>query len=540
MSLDNPVIVEATSNTVTVVLNPTLSQIAVVQPQVGSTVVRDNVVRGPEGPSGPSGALSPWTIKTANYTAVDGDRIVADTSNGSFTITLPSSPIGGAYVQFTDGASWSNNNLTVARNGSTIEGYSQDLLLNISGVTVECIYNSSQNTWEVTATLGPRGPQGPTGPSVTGPQGPTGPTGPASTDPGPQGPQGPTGPTGPTGDIGPQGPAGFSGVAGPQGPTGPSGPEGSFGGITLEYTFDTNTANTDPGVGQLKFNQTNLQLANQLYISEFADGGIDVTNFLQTIDDSTSPIKGHFKVTSRSNVEAFILYTISSTVHPGIYSIVNCSYVSGDTDLSGILFTENQNVLVTFARTGDIGAPGPQGPTGPTGNSVFVTANSAESITSNTINFVNTATITVETSNNSGIVNVAFTSVGGSGSSLQQLNVKQVFESTNALTNATGTITHDCINGHIFVHSTPSANFTANFTNAEVVSNNATAFTLVINQGATAYVPTAVQIANNAQTVNWQGGTQPAGNPNKKDVVTFSVINNNGTWITLGQLTSYG
>jgi len=345
MSLDNPTVVQATSNTVTVVLNPSLSQIAVVQPQVGSTVVRDNVVRGPEGPSGPSGALSPWTIKTANYTAVDGDRIVADTSNGSFTITLPSSPIGGAYVQLTDGKTWSSNNLTVARNGSTIEGFSQDLLLNISGVTVECIYNSSQGTWEVTATLGPRGPQGPTGPSVTGPQGPTG----------PQGAQGF------------QGPPGFTGNAGPQGPSGPSGPEGSFGGITLEYTFDTNTANTDPGVGQLKFNQTNLQLANQMYISEFADGGIDVTSFLQTIDDSTSPIKGHFKVTSRSNVEAFLLYTISSTVHPGVYSIVNCSYVSGDTNLSGILFTENQNVLITFARTGDIGAPGPQGPQGPSG-----------------------------------------------------------------------------------------------------------------------------------------------------------------------------
>ena len=363
MSLDNPTVVQATSNTVTVVLNPSLSQIAVVQPQVGSTVVRDNVVRGPAGPAGPSGALNPWTIKTANYTAVDGDRIVADTSNGTFTITLPASPVGGAYVQLTDGKSWSANNLTVARNGSTIEGYSQDLLLNISGVTVECIYNSSQSTWEITATLGPRGPQGPTGPT------------------GPQGPQGPQGLTGV------QGPPGFTGNAGPQGPQGPSGPEGSFGGITLEYTFDTNTANTDPGVGQLKFNQTNLQLANQLYISEFADGGIDVTTFLTTIDDSTSPIKGHFKVTARSNVEAFLLFTISGASHPGIYSVVDCSYVSGDTNLSGTLFTENQNVLITFARTGDIGAAGPAGPQGPQGpNGVIWVSTPASNVSVGNIN----------------------------------------------------------------------------------------------------------------------------------------------------------
>jgi hypothetical protein len=165
MSLDNPVIVEATSNTVTVVLNPTLSQIAVVQPQTGSTIVRDSVIRGPEGPTGPSGALSPWVVKVANYTAVDGERIIADTSNGTFTITLPANPVGGAYVQLTDGGSWANVNLLVARNGSTIEGRNDDLLLDVAGVTVECIYNDApgKDTWEVTATLGAAGPTGPAG-----------------------------------------------------------------------------------------------------------------------------------------------------------------------------------------------------------------------------------------------------------------------------------------------------------------------------------------------------------------------------------------
>jgi hypothetical protein len=124
--------------------------------------------------------------------------------------------------------------------------------------------------------------------------------------------------------------------------------------------------------------------------------------------------------------------------------------------------------------------------------------------------------------------------------SLNALNVKQVFESTNALSSATGTVTHNCAVGHIFVHSSISANFTANFTNVTIPANNATSFTLVLNQGGTAYVPTAVQIGGQAQTVVWQGGTQPAGSANKKDVVSFSVVNNAGTWITLGQLTTFG
>jgi len=323
MSLENPTIVQATSNTVTVVLNPTLNQIAVVQPQNATAVVRDSVIRGPEGPSGPQGnagpqgpaGLNPWLIKSANYTAVNKDRIIANTlAVGTFTITLPYPPANGDYVQITDGGDFSANNLNIDPGAAIIEGFSGVMYIPLKGITTELIYTGTQ--WDVTSTTGARGPQG-----VIGPQGP-------------QGPQGPT---------------------------------------------DTNTANTDPGVGQLKFNQTNLQLANQLYISEFADGGIDVTTFLTTIDDSTSPIKGHFKVTARSNVEAFLLFTISGASHPGIYSVVNCAYVSGDTNQSGILFTENQNVLITFARTGDIGAAGaagPQGPQGPTGaNGVQIYAN---------------------------------------------------------------------------------------------------------------------------------------------------------------------
>jgi hypothetical protein len=198
----------------------------------------------------------------------------------------------------------------------------------------------------------------------SGPQGPQGPQG-AAGSAGPQGPQGPAGSNGDTGPQGPQGPQGAQGVAGPQGPVGPVGPAGSFGGITVDYTFDSNTGNTDPGTGRLKFNNNNLNLANKLYIDEADDSAVDITNLLTTIDDSTSTIKGHFKVSLKANVEAFALFTISSASHPGIYSIVNCSYVSGGVTS----FNNNDDVLITFARTGDLGDTGPQGPTGPTGPS---------------------------------------------------------------------------------------------------------------------------------------------------------------------------
>ena len=221
------------------------------------------------------------------------------------------------------------------------------------------------------ADTGPQGPQGPQGPAgaqgIAGNIGPTGPSGVA----GEIGPQGPQGPQGIPGDLGPQGPSGPSGAAvvGPQGPTGPSGPAGSFGGVTLDYTFDSNTGNSDPGTGRLKFNNTVLSSATQLYISENDDSSVDVTALLQTIDDSTSTIKGHFKISEKSNIESFAIFTIGSASHPGIYSIVNCAYVSSTANMAGQVFQNGDDVLITFARTGDLGDTGPQGPTGPEGPS---------------------------------------------------------------------------------------------------------------------------------------------------------------------------
>jgi hypothetical protein len=108
---------------------------------------------GPIGSTGPAGAGSSWSRKTANYTAVTGDAIIADTSGGVFTITLPATPATGNSVQFADGADWSVNNLTVARNGSTIEGSAANFDLDIKGITVTFLYDGT--TWEVFASVGP-------------------------------------------------------------------------------------------------------------------------------------------------------------------------------------------------------------------------------------------------------------------------------------------------------------------------------------------------------------------------------------------------
>lgn len=117
---------------------------------VGSSVSATNV--GNDVTVTITGGGSSWSRKTANYTAVNGDQIIADTSGGAWTLTLPASPSTGNSVTIFDGANFEVTNLTVARNGSTIEGVSDDVLLTIGGTSYTFIYDGT--TWEVVAAVG--------------------------------------------------------------------------------------------------------------------------------------------------------------------------------------------------------------------------------------------------------------------------------------------------------------------------------------------------------------------------------------------------
>jgi len=120
--------------------------------------------QGPQGAIGPTGPLTPWQSKTANYTAVTKDYIVANTVGGAWTLTLPASPSSGDFVVIADVGNWATTNLAVARNGSTIEGVVDNIDLDIANAIVTFLYDS--NTWQVFSSIGPIGPQGPQG--VTG------------------------------------------------------------------------------------------------------------------------------------------------------------------------------------------------------------------------------------------------------------------------------------------------------------------------------------------------------------------------------------
>jgi hypothetical protein len=103
-----------------------------------------------------AGGIKYTSVKTANYTAAANDGVQTNTSGGVFTVTLPATPAVGDQVIVTDSSgSWATNNLTVGRNGSTIEGAAEDLICNISSVSVQFVYSGT--TWDVFAQVGSAG-----------------------------------------------------------------------------------------------------------------------------------------------------------------------------------------------------------------------------------------------------------------------------------------------------------------------------------------------------------------------------------------------
>lgn len=94
--------------------------------------------------------LNAWQTQTANYTAVAGDRINANTTSAAFTITLPATPTDYTEVTLADHAgTWKTNNLTVARNGSNINGLSEDLVCDVSEKQILLRYEGATTGWRI-------------------------------------------------------------------------------------------------------------------------------------------------------------------------------------------------------------------------------------------------------------------------------------------------------------------------------------------------------------------------------------------------------
>jgi len=102
------------------------------------------------------------------------------------------------------------------------------------------------------------------------------------------------------------------------------------------------------------------------------------------------------------------------------------------------------------------------------------------------------------------------------------------------------TVTFDTSTRSTMYINNPPANFTLNFTNVATTDQRVSAYNVVISQSGTPYSASSVQVNSTASSVKWSNAVVPAGTANRHDIYGFSLIRSGSTWVTLGQLSSFG
>ena len=88
------------------------------------------------------------TKKTANFTAANGEGYFVDSSSSAITVTLPASPSAGNIVSISDyNGSATTNAITIARNGSNINGDASDINITKGDSAITFVYVDATVGW---------------------------------------------------------------------------------------------------------------------------------------------------------------------------------------------------------------------------------------------------------------------------------------------------------------------------------------------------------------------------------------------------------
>ena len=119
----------------------------------GATITNNGTQTG----FGRTGAVN-WqtTVKTGDFTATSTEGYFINTAGGAVTVTLPGSPSAGAIVGISDyNSSSKTNDITIARNGSNINGAALNLKLTKANSAVQLVYVDATTGWQNITTANP-------------------------------------------------------------------------------------------------------------------------------------------------------------------------------------------------------------------------------------------------------------------------------------------------------------------------------------------------------------------------------------------------
>lgn len=142
---------------------------------------------------------------------------------------------------------------------------------------------------------------------------------------------------------------GDTGTTGTTGSTGATGPV-----IAPKFTFSTTTTDSDPGAGNLRFNNATIGSVTSLFFDNLDALGNSATAWLDTFDDSTnSALRGTLTFVNVNSPLDVIIFNVTGAVTDGTgYRKVVVTYVQGSLPINGV------TLGVTFARTGNKGSDG--------------------------------------------------------------------------------------------------------------------------------------------------------------------------------------
>jgi hypothetical protein len=93
------------------------------------------------------------TAKTASFTAVSGNGYFVNTTSAAVTMTLPATPSPGDIVAVKDYAgTFATNNLTIARNGSNLDGSAIDKVVSTNFQNFTMVYVDGTQGWIATGS----------------------------------------------------------------------------------------------------------------------------------------------------------------------------------------------------------------------------------------------------------------------------------------------------------------------------------------------------------------------------------------------------
>lgn len=319
--------------------------------------------------------------------------------------------VGGTGATGATGSNGLSLNWTGAYNSGTV--YSIDDAVSFNGSSYVCISPTTGNDptnatyWDLMAQMGATGANGAVGPTGVGSTGATGASGSAgtsinwlgawsssttyhandavddngssyiciATNTNQEPPNGTywnelaqMGATGSPGGVGATGATGV-GASGSAGATGASGATGTAGAAAknagFNYVFSTTTSSSDPGSGNLRFNNATLASATAFYISKTDNDTNALGAEIATWDDSTSTVRGELKVWKTADPTKFAIYQVTGSVTDNTtWDSMAVTYVTGNS-----IPSNGDAVTVLFLRTGDAGTAGSNGATGATGAS---------------------------------------------------------------------------------------------------------------------------------------------------------------------------